>query len=363
MPNARSRKPRSAEAALDALALGDEFPPKRVKLFAAGMNRTTKGEFLFDDEAARSVMAAFGEHGVDLAMDFDHASLAPPDGRKRDVPGYFRPEVEDGALYAVPQWTAVGLAAIKPGEGGTLPEYRYVSPTFIFDPDTRRVLRLGPLALTPYPATHNARPMVLDASDDPPSPATMDAAAQCAQPAQETPTMTATSAVLVALGAQDEAAGLAALTALNTNLSTARAELSALVTAAGAKTHAEALGAIEGWKRDAASLAALTARVQAEEAARAKAARDAALDACVTEGKLTPAERASADAPGSWLAALATAEAVESYRAARSPVVALAATEPKPQGATARDVSDDDVRFVKQFVPNATTDAVAAAIR
>ena len=94
-------------------------------------------------------------------MDFDHGSLEAPDGRKRDVPGYYVPEVVDGELWAVPQWTDVGLAAIRPGESGTLPEYRYVSPTFTYDRESRRVLSLGPLALTPYPATHNARPLVL----------------------------------------------------------------------------------------------------------------------------------------------------------------------------------------------------------
>ena len=32
--------------ALDALPLGAEFPPKAVKLFSMGENRTTKGVFL-----------------------------------------------------------------------------------------------------------------------------------------------------------------------------------------------------------------------------------------------------------------------------------------------------------------------------
>ena len=111
----RKTTPRAAEARLDALPLGAEFPPRAIRLFAMGENTTTKGVFLFDAEAAKSVLDAFATHGVDLAMDFDHGALAAPDGRKRDVPGYYRPEVRADGLYAIPQWTDVGLDAIRPG--------------------------------------------------------------------------------------------------------------------------------------------------------------------------------------------------------------------------------------------------------
>lgn len=431
----RKHTPRAATARLDALTLGGEFPPKRIRMFAAGENHTTKGMFLFDAEAARTVMAEFEKRGTDYPMDFDHGSLEPPDGRKRDVPGYYRPEVVDGELWAVPQWTDVGLAAIKPGEASGVPEYRYVSPTFTFDRESRRVLSLGPLALTPYPATHNARPLVLSARDRrsaaqvahlamsfgdvaealmralvavhgyaveiedvyadavvyevrgpdgsercfratysisaagdvvigeaveveeqcvpvpggarfvfSPSPAPMVGASQPAQPAQESPPMTAPSAVLVALAATDEAAGLTALAALRTDNANLKTERDALVAATGAKTHAEALGAVEAWKRDAAELSSLRAKVQADEAVRAKAARDAELDACVREGKLTPAEREQDGKPASWLSALSTAEAVAAFRAARHPVVSVsqerAHEEPAKPAALAADVDD-----------------------
>ena len=171
----RKTTTRAVEARLEALPLGAEFPPKAIRLFAMGENTTTKGVFLFDDAAAKSVLDAFAAHGVDLAMDFDHGALAPADGRKRDVPGYYRPEVRADGLYAIPQWTDVGLDAIRPGASGALPEYRYTSPSFSFDPETRRVLRLGPLALTSYPATHHAKPLTLTARDRRGSLATLGA--------------------------------------------------------------------------------------------------------------------------------------------------------------------------------------------
>jgi phage I-like protein len=439
----RKTTPRAAEARLDALPLGAEFPPKAIRIFAMGENRTTKGVFLFDDAAAKSVLAAFAEHGVDLAMDFDHGALAPADGRKRDVPGYYRPEVRADGLYALPQWTESGLAAIRPGKDDagapTLPEYRYTSPSFSFDPETRRVLKLGPLALTSYPATHHAKPLMLTARDRrgslaalgamsfesitdalmragsallgygceveevyadrvvfevrgtdgrercmsapytivdgvavlgdlveveetyvpvagglrvaAPTPAPMDGASQPAPIAQETP-MTA-SAVLVALGATDEGAALATLTTL-------RSERDGLVAALNAKSYAEAVGVLEAHRRDAGELAQLRATVEADRKAAAAKERTALLDAIVAEGKLTPAERAQDGQPSCWLTAL-DAAALSSYRAARAPVVQTTDTAAKP--AVAAEELSSDLAFVRQFVPNATPEAAAAAMK
>jgi phage I-like protein len=399
--------------------------------------------FLFDDAAAKSVLAAFAEHGVDLAMDFDHGALAPADGRKRDVPGYYRPEVRADGLYALPQWTESGLAAIRPGKDDagapTLPEYRYTSPSFSFDPETRRVLKLGPLALTSYPATYHAKPLTLTARDRrgslatlgamsfeditealmragsallgygceveevyadrvvfevrgsdgrercmsapytivdgvavlgdlveveetyvpvagglrvaAPTPAPMDGASQPAPTAQETP-MTA-SAVLVALGATDEGAALATLTTL-------RSERDGLVAALNAKSYAEAVGVLEAHRRDAGELAQLRATVEADRKAAAAKERTALLDAIVAEGKLTPAERAQDGQPSCWLTAL-DAAALSSYRAARAPVVQTTETAAKP--AVAAEELSSDLAFVRQFVPNATPEAAAAAMK
>jgi phage I-like protein len=454
----RPKAPAPQTCALDALPLGDEFPPRAVRLFAMGENRTTKGVFVFDDEAARAVMAAFEEHGIDLAMDYDHGALAPADGRKRDVPGYYRPEVRADGLYALPQWTESGLAAIRPGKDDTgaptLPEYRYTSPSFSYDPDTRRVLKLGPLALTSYPATHGARPLTLSARDRRPAevvaalamsfegitqalaraatavfgygvevdevyadrvvfetrapdgrercmaapytvnadgsvtlgdlveveeqyvpvdggmvvtapkltppPAPMVGATQPASMTQESQNMTASSAVLAALGAQDEAAGVAALSALNTTVHNLRAESAALTAATGAKTHSEALAVVEAWKRDAADLATFRAKVAADEAARAKIARDAELDACVREGKLSPGERAEDGKPESWLTAL-SADAVARFRAARAPVVQVQADPPavhgtQPKTTPAAALSADDEKALASLAASLNVD-------
>ncbi len=410
----RKRKPASQHATLDALPLGAGFPPREIRLFARGLTKTTKGEYLFDDAAAEAILRAFEEHGIDLAMDFDHGALASPDGRKRDVPGYYRPEVRADGLYAIPSWTAAGLAAIKPGDNGEMPEYRYTSPSFEFDPETRRVLKLGPLALTSYPATHGAKPLVLSARDrrtdvqraalsmsfediaehimravsglvgaveidevyadhaiveqllpggdercfraiyrvvedgvvidelveveeiyQPveggivirPTPAApmVDAASPAAAP-QEPPMPSPVT----------EDTGAAAVASL----------AASLTTTTGAKTAAEALAVVEAWRRDSADLAALRAQIAAERAAAEKAERAAQLDACVAEGKLSPAERAADGQADCWLTGL-DARGVARFRAARSPVVAVAA--PQAPASSSVTLSAEDTETVNVF--------------
>ena len=63
-----------------------EGPPREFRIFKAGINATTKGDFLFDDEAAEKVMAAAKRHGTDrnLMIDLEHLSLEPESKRGSD---------------------------------------------------------------------------------------------------------------------------------------------------------------------------------------------------------------------------------------------------------------------------------------
>lgn len=426
----RKRKPASQHATLDALPLGAGFPPREIRLFARGMTKTTKGEYLFDDAAAEAVMRAFNEHGIDLAMDFDHGALASPDGRKRDVPGYYRPEVRADGLYAIPSWTAAGLAAIKPGDNGEMPEYRYTSPAFEFDPETRRVLKLGPLALTSYPATHGAKPLVLSARDRRTdvqraalSMSFEDIAEHISRsvsglvgaveidevysdhaiveqmlPSGEErcfravyrvvedgvvidelveveeiyqpveggivirPTPTAPMGGAASPAAAPQEPSMPSPTTEDTGAAAVASLAASLTTTTGAKTAAEALAVVEAWRRDSADLASLRAQIAAERAATEKAERAAQLDACVTEGKLSPAERAADGQADCWLTAL-DARGVARFRAARSPVVAVSA--PQAPASSSVTLSAEDTETVSVFArafgldTNALTTALA----
>jgi phage I-like protein len=142
-------------ARLNAVPVGDT-PPREFRIFKKGENETTHGTFLFDDAAALSVMAAYAEHGIDIAIDREHLSLdqkAPnydPDAR-----GWCNLELRDGELWAVNvRWTPDGEARLRNKT------QRYISPVFTFSKDNHRILALYNIAMCAIPATHEAPPLI-----------------------------------------------------------------------------------------------------------------------------------------------------------------------------------------------------------
>lgn len=133
---------------------GTDGLPTAVRLFRAGPNETHKGTFVFDKEAADSVMAAANSWGVDMMFDLQHLSIdeeAPnydPDAR-----GWFRLEVRNGELWAVGiTWTADGARRL------TEKTQRYISPAFARDGN--RVTQILNVALVAMPATHGTPALV-----------------------------------------------------------------------------------------------------------------------------------------------------------------------------------------------------------
>lgn len=140
----------------DIGASAGKEPPKEFRIFSFGDNRSTRGTFLFDQQAAKDVLAAHKEHGAELALDYEHASLedpAPPAGAP--AAGWYDLELRDDGLWAVNvRWTPRATEYLKNAE------YRYLSPAFTADPKTRRVKRLLNVALTNLPAMHDLDPLV-----------------------------------------------------------------------------------------------------------------------------------------------------------------------------------------------------------
>ena len=144
---------------LSSAALGDE-PPREFLIFRRGINTTTTGSVLFDDVAAESVLSAWRRWGVDLIIDLEHASVLgenPATDRvdARDARGYFDLELRNGELWAVNvRWTAEGERRIRERT------QRYISPAFIPDEKTGRVVELINCALCSMPATHHAQELI-----------------------------------------------------------------------------------------------------------------------------------------------------------------------------------------------------------
>lgn len=138
------------------ITLADGDPPSEFRLFTAGKVDTTKGEFLFDVAAAKSVMAAYADQGNELMIDYDHASL---DGIRMDpalsgkAAGWFGLEVRDGELWATNvRWTEPAADALKRRE------WRYMSPAFTTK--GKRILSLINVAITNIPATKRLEPLM-----------------------------------------------------------------------------------------------------------------------------------------------------------------------------------------------------------
>jgi hypothetical protein len=146
--------PRPARAFLRLVDLAGE-PPEEVLLFKAGTNRTYKGDLLFDDLAARLVLADAEDHGADFFFDYDHFSLYGFSREAGEAAAWFSIEVRDGELWAVNiRWTEDGAAKVRARK------YRYISPAVEFQLDNRRIARLINVALTNLPASHGLPPLM-----------------------------------------------------------------------------------------------------------------------------------------------------------------------------------------------------------
>jgi len=146
-----------ATALLSLALLSGLDPPTEFKLFSKGKNESTKGNFLFDDVAAKSVMSEYEAHGVDLMIDYDHASLSasPVDpANAGKAAAWFNLELRNGELWAVNvRWTEPADGAIR------RKEWRYFSPAFTVAKDGR-VGSLLNVAVTNIPALHGIEPLV-----------------------------------------------------------------------------------------------------------------------------------------------------------------------------------------------------------
>jgi phage I-like protein len=276
-----------ATLALAALPLpGGDAAPTEFRILRAGMNRTEKGDFLFDEEAAESVMAAYLTKGLSkLQVDFEHQSMVPPPAggpAEKPAAGWFKPEVRAGELWATEvAWTARAAAMLAPLAGA--PEYRFFSPVLRFDEDTRRVRSLKNLALTNDPAMDDLHPLVAATArkdDDMPCEACAALTTKLSASEEECRSLKAKLSGFEVKDKDKDAA--------MTSLSGVRDKMVALT---GQATEAGALGVLEAWKQKASRVDKLEEERATEVHATLTAEMKGVLDAAVKDGKLTPAMR------------------------------------------------------------------------
>lgn len=141
------------------LSVGTAAPPREFRIFRAGLNHTEKGDVLFDAQAARDVVAAYARQGVDQMVDLEHASLDAAAKRTRsdaaDAVGWYRLALRGGELWAVDvRWNPEGERRLNNKT------QRYISPAFLLDRESGRVVELLNCGLVAMPATHGAPALV-----------------------------------------------------------------------------------------------------------------------------------------------------------------------------------------------------------
>lgn len=138
------------------VAIGDGLPTE-FRIWKAGVNSTVNGYSVqFDEAAAKTVMAAYQAHGVEIMIDLEHLSLDSeakhfdPDAR-----GWCKLAVRDGELWAVDvRWTPDGEHRLSVAKS-----QRYISPAFLLDDDGRPT-RLLNIALVAMPGTDQLEALV-----------------------------------------------------------------------------------------------------------------------------------------------------------------------------------------------------------
>lgn len=129
------------------VALNDEGAvPTELLVLPAGRIDGRDGRWWVNDDPA-SIVVDFEVQGIDLQIDYEHASeLAEPNGQPIIAAGWITAlEVRVGALWAIVNWTDRASAHIAARE------YRYFSPTFYYEEDTRSILALVSIGLTNNP--------------------------------------------------------------------------------------------------------------------------------------------------------------------------------------------------------------------
>jgi hypothetical protein len=102
--------------------------PSEFRIWKWGENKTLKGTVVLDEASAKAVVNAFRDHGVELAIDYEHQTFnAEDNGKEAPAAGWFTPEVREDGLWATAvRWTDRASAYLK------AKEYRYFSPVALW---------------------------------------------------------------------------------------------------------------------------------------------------------------------------------------------------------------------------------------
>lgn len=350
--------PLSSPLDLDA----DNKAPTEFRIFRAGVNTSDKGDFLFDADAARSVMDAFAKKGTALTMDYEHQAASDPPIIAIASASSWVPEIRDGELWAKSvNWTDKARGHIEARE------YTRFSPLFLHEKkflrvdgkQVRRVTRIINCALTNVEALDDVQPLVAASAGGKSTMKPMNCKA-CAK-ALKAPTdedegdevmCTACGGMkkmLTAVGLRvdmNEGEAISELTALSSFRGT-------IFVVTGKSTVAEALGVLHAWKANDAETTALRARIAEIEEKGLRVEFDGIIDGAIKSAKVTPAEKDGLIALTLGASGKVTTQAIAQLTAYLGTRGALVRTTPTPEKKTgAGNLTDADVTVARMLGNN-----------
>jgi len=118
---------------------------------------------MLDAAGIAEIIEAFSKRGNDMVVDYEHQTMQDVEA---PAAGWIKNLVDRGTegLWAVVDWTKRAAEYLKNRE------YRYFSPVFWYEEDTRRIFKIENVALTNFPKINNLKPimakMTLDEARD-----------------------------------------------------------------------------------------------------------------------------------------------------------------------------------------------------
>lgn len=139
-----------ALATCDRAFAPDGGAPAWVHLFPEGQMTGRDGR-VFDLVDPASLVLAFQSGGIDLPIDYEHQNDVPEAKLHGPVPaaGWIKElKADAGGLWGRVEWTATAAEMIG------RKEYRFLSPSFLYHPKTRQIVKLKGAGLVHNPNLH-----------------------------------------------------------------------------------------------------------------------------------------------------------------------------------------------------------------
>lgn len=133
--------------ALNIELAADGTVPEWIQLLPVGPEVKGRDGRNWLNDRLDIILAAFNAEGKDLPIDWEHASeLKAPKGDQAPAAGWMKAmELRNGETWVRAQWTPKAIEQIINRE------YRYISPVFVYEKESRRIVRITSAGLTNQP--------------------------------------------------------------------------------------------------------------------------------------------------------------------------------------------------------------------